>query len=190
MKKIVCVYGASSNAVKTSYFETAHQLGKEIARRKYTLVFGGAEVGLMGAVASSAHKHGAKVVGIVPEVIHKAGLSFQDADKLIVTPDMYQRKKLMAKHSDGFIVLPGGFGTLEEALEIITRKQLGDENKPIVFLNIDRFYHPLMALFEYWYKQNIIKESNRHLYHFARTIDEALDYIEQYKPGKLEKKWF
>ena len=190
MSKSICIYGASSNAVKLNFFETAHQLGKEIARRNYTLVFGGAEVGLMGAVASSVHKNGGKVIGVVPEILHEEGLSYQEADELIIVPNLRKRKAEMEKRSDAFIALPGGFGTLEEAFEMITLKQLGQHNKPIVFLNIDRFYEPLRALFEYWFRQNIVKETYRHLYYFSRSIEETFDYFDHYQPVTFDKKWF
>lgn len=190
MAKSICIFSSSSNSIGVNYFKFARKLGEEIAKRKYTLVFGGGAVGLMGAVASSASKHGGKVVGVIPEALNLEGIVYEDGSELIVTRDLRQRKAIMELRSDAFMALPGGFGTLEEILEIITLKQLRFHNKPIIFLNIDNFYEPLIAFFEYLLQENFARQSYRQLYYFAKTLKEAFAYLDNYQPQELESKWF
>ncbi len=156
-------------------------MGNEIARRGYSLVYGAGEVGLMGAVASAVHKGGGKIVGVVPERLNRSGMVFQDADELIVTRHMRDRKAQMEVHSDAFVTLPGGFGTMDEVIEIITLKSLGYHNKPIVFLNTNFFFEPLIAFFEYLFQERFAKQDVRQLYFFAKTVDEVFQYLENYK---------
>jgi hypothetical protein len=146
-------------------------------------------VGLMGALAKAAQQHGGKVIGVIPNFIASRGLAYQPADELIITNDMRQRKATMEARSDAFLALPGGFGTLEEMLEIITLKQLQQHVKPVVFLNRAGYYDPLAAVFEHMYKHRFAKPDYRHMYAFADSVAVALDYLENYQPAPLPGKW-
>ncbi|RMI20263.1 MAG: TIGR00730 family Rossman fold protein [Calditrichaeota bacterium] len=189
MHRTICVFAASSNRMDPAYFTTAHQLGVEIARRGYELIFGGGEIGLMGAVAAAVKKHGGRVVGVIPEALRLPGIAYEEADELIVTPTMHQRKAIMIERADAFLVLPGSFGTLEEALEVLTLKQLGYHNKPVVFLNLRQFYQPLIHLFEHLYREQAAREDHRKLYFFASEIEDAFTYLDGYRPIEFQHKW-
>lgn len=192
MSKSICVFSASSNAISSAFFALAEELGAALAARGHVLVYGGTNVGLMGAMAKAAQQHGGKVVGVIPAFIAKRGFAYEHADELIITNDMRQRKATMEARSDAFLALPGGFGTLEEVLEVITLKQLQQHIKPVVFLNRNGYYDPLAALFEHMYEQGFAKAAYRQMYHFADDVRQALDYLEQYQPAalpELPSKW-
>jgi len=192
MAKSICVFSASSNAVGTPFFALAEELGAALARRGHVLVYGGTNIGLMGAMARAAQQHGGKVVGVIPAFIAKLGLAYERADELIVTNDMRQRKATMEARSDAFLALPGGFGMLEELLEVITLKQLRQHIKPVVLLNCGGYYDPLSAFFEHMYQQGFAKPAYRQMYHFAGDIGQALAYFDQYQPAALPQlpcKW-
>lgn len=186
--KAVCIYGASSDAIPAKYFEAADRLGALMAENDYTLVFGGGAIGLMGAVARSIHRCGGSVVGVIPEFMMDWGVAYELSDELVVTADMRERKATMELMADAFIALPGGFGTLEEMLEIITLKQLGRMNKPIVFVNVGGFYDCLNATFERMYEQSFAKPEYRELYYLASDPADAIRYLESYQPfGDVRK---
>lgn len=161
----------------------------EIGLRAGTLVFGGTSVGLMGAVARSTHKHGGRVLGVLPGFMRARGIAYTSADELIITADMRERKATMESRSDAFLALPGGFGTLEEMIEIITLKQLRQHSKPVVFLDIDNFYRPLQRLFEHMITNHFAKEAIRQIYHFAKDVPSAFRYLDEYEPPKIDEKW-
>ncbi|MGC9467888.1 MAG: TIGR00730 family Rossman fold protein [Anaerolineae bacterium] len=185
----ICVYCSSSDAIAPGYFVAARALGKRISTRGDTLVYGGAAVGLMGALAQEVKAGEGTVVGVMPYLLQTERLTFEDADELILTQDMRERKAVMEKQADAFVVLPGGFGTLEELSEILTLRQLGVHTKPIVLLNVDGFYDPLVALFEHFYRQRFAKPW-RELYHVAGSVDEVFDYLDHYTPTSAPEKWF
>ncbi len=189
MPKSICVFCSSSNHVGEVYFENARKVGEIIAKRGDTLVYGGGDVGLMGALARSVHEHGGRVVGIIPEALRLPEVAYELSDELIVTRDMRERKALMDEKSDAIITLPGGFGTLEEVIEMITMKQLFYHDKPIVLLNINRFYDPLAALFEHFFQEKFAREVYRELYHLSPTVAETFDYIDNYQPRQFADKW-
>lgn len=178
--KTICVYSASSDAISQAYVDVAADLGRRIARHGYTLIYGGGARGLMGAVARAIHEEHGTVVGVIPEFMVDWGVAYENSDELIVTRDMRERKATMEDMADAFIALPGGFGTLEEMLEIITLKQLGRHKKPIVFLNDRGFYDCLRDTFEHMYAEHFAKVEYRSLYHFASDVDDAMRYIEAY----------
>jgi cytokinin riboside 5'-monophosphate phosphoribohydrolase len=186
----ICVYCASSNAVADIYFETAKKLGNLIGENGHSLVYGGANVGLMEQVAISVKEFNGKITGIIPQKIHDKQLSSDHPDELIVTPTMDERKTLMRDMSDAFIALPGGFGTLEEILEVITLKQLDYHRKPIVFINVNGFFNDLFAQFEKSYSENFAKENYRKLFASVDTSEKAMDYILSYKYEEMGPKWF
>ncbi len=173
----LCVYCASSNVVDEIYFEAARLLGGEMARRGIPLVYGGGNVGLMGAVASAVHAQGGNVVGVIPHALRDRELAYLNADELIVTAGMRERKAVMEERALGFVALPGGLGTLEEVLEVITSKQLGYHDKPIVFLNTAGFYDPLFTLIEHMRTQRFSVEDPARLYRVAQEPAEVFAHL-------------
>ena len=186
----ICVFCSSSNAIPLHYFDEAAELGKLIGVHHHTLVYGGATVGLMHTVAEAARQAGAISIGVIPESIHNKRLSSPWDHEQIITPNMRDRKYLMRKRSDAFIALPGGFGTLEEILEVITLKQLQYHQKPIVFINTDGFFNSLFDQFERAYRESFSKEEYKSTYFIAANPAEAIDYIHNYQPTELIAKWF
>jgi uncharacterized protein (TIGR00730 family) len=186
----ICVFSSSSNAINDVYFQEADILGKLIAKGNHTLINGGANVGLMEAVTISASKAGAKTIGIIPERLIGRSLASENSHEVIVTPDMQVRKSRMRDISDAFIALPGGFGTLEEILEVITLRQLSYHSKPIVFINTNNFFGYLFKQFEVTYREMFAKDVYRELYFIANNAKEAMEYIAGYTPFELDSKWF
>lgn len=190
MRKTICVFCSSSSAIDEIYFEAARELGKVIGERGWGLVYGGSDVGLMGAVARAVHLHQGTVVGVIPQTIHARGIAYETADEMLVTKDLRERKAEMELRADAFIALPGGFGTLEEIVEVLTLKQLQLHLKPIIFLNTNGFYDPLITLFEHFYTQQFAKPDSRQLYFVTPDANRAVEYIETYEPPVTESKWF
>jgi uncharacterized protein (TIGR00730 family) len=186
----ITVFSSSSDAVDPLFFEVARELGETIAQRRCTLIYGGTNIGLMGALARSAREAGGKVIGVIPTYLADRGITYDDCHDLVITPDMRERKATMESRADAFIVLPGGFGTLEETVEIITLKQLQQHKKPIVILNAHGFYDPLHTLFEHFFEQHFAKPASRALYHFAPTVEDAFNYLDSYRPVSIPTKWF
>lgn len=186
----ICVFCSSSNAIPEHYFDEAVKLGKLIGEHSHAIVYGGATVGLMHTVAEAAREAGALSLGIIPESIHNKRLSSPRDHEQIITPNMRDRKYLMRKRSDAFIALPGGFGTLEEILEVITLKQLGYHQKPIVFVNTDGFFNSLFDQFERAYRESFSKEDYKSTYGIAPNAEEAISYIQNYRFTELTTKWF
>jgi uncharacterized protein (TIGR00730 family) len=182
MNKIICVYSSSSSVIDPLYFETAAELGREIVKSGATMLFGGGMRGLMGATAQAVHQHHGTVIGVIPEALNLKDVVYERCDELIVTKDMRTRKAVMDAKSDAFIALPGGYGTLEELLEIITLKQLEYHNKPIVVLNINGFYDALLNQFQTIVDQRFAKAENQRLYFITDNVSRALAYIETYTP--------
>ncbi|WP_298253946.1 TIGR00730 family Rossman fold protein [Bradyrhizobium sp.] len=144
--KTVCVYCGSGAGTNPRFIESARALGKTLAENGIRLVYGGGAVGMMGAVATAALDHGGKVTGIIPSFLTARENALKRVQEMIVTPDMHERKRLMFEHSDAFVALPGGIGTLEELVEQLTWQQLGRHSKPVLLANIDGFWEPLLAL--------------------------------------------
>ncbi len=174
----ICVYCSSSNDIDPRYFQVARQLGQALGQRGHTLVYGGGSVGLMGEVARACHAHGGRVIGVIPESLKTAEIAYHNADELIVTETMSERKRLMFTRGDAFIVLPGGFGTLEELAEVLVLKILKYQDRPIIILNCFGFYDPLVALFEHFIEQNFAKPKHRRLYAVVKTVDMAIAFLE------------
>ena len=190
MIKTVCVFSSSSSAVNSTYSDTAIDLGKRLGQEGFDLIFGGADVGLMGIVARTAQNHGARVTGVIPESMVEKGIAYKEADELIVSNNLRHRKEIIESKSEAFVALPGGFGTLEEILEMLTMKQLQLHNKPIVFINTNSYYDNLMAQFETGYQENFAKKEYRELYYISKSADAAIDYIKHYTPNQFPGKWF
>ncbi len=188
--KRLAVYCSSSDHIKKIYFDQAKGLGALMAENSMDLVYGGGMVGLMGAVAKSLKSHQGHTIGVVPEALKIDGVVNTIDDELIITPDMHTRKAKMIELADGFIGLAGGFGTLEEMLEVMTLKQLGYHQKPIVFLNTDGYYNELFKMFEHIYAENFAKAEYRQLYHISDSPEAAIVYLLNYQPPQLPDKWF
>ncbi|MCF6366134.1 MAG: TIGR00730 family Rossman fold protein [Bacteroidales bacterium] len=189
-KKNICVFCSSSEAINNIYFEKAEELAHKIIENKYTLVFGGADVGLMRKLAETVREHNGYAIGVIPQRILDNKLACKKINELIVTPDMNTRKAKLAELADAFIALPGGFGTLEELSEVITAKQLGYHNKPVIILNINGFYDNLLKFFETLYLEKVAKSDYRKIYFVTNSIENAFKYIEEYSPFEAVKKWF
>jgi hypothetical protein len=190
MIRSVCVFSSSSDAVAPHYTEAASALGRLMAEQKLTLVYGGGKVGLMGAVARAVHANGGTVVGVIPHYLRKKEVAYEQADELIVTKCLRERKAVMEERADAFVALPGGFGTLEEILEILTLKQLEAHGKPVVFLNTNGFFEPLLAMFERLYHEQFTKRDYRSHYHIADAPSDVLSHFGDYQPPAGVQKWF
>lgn len=177
MSKTICVYCASSNNLSDHYKKSAQELGIEIGRRGYTLVYGGTLEGLMGIIAQSVKKSGGKVIAVIPELLHRRHMDFDESDQVIVTPDMRERKAIMQNRAEAFVVLPGGFGTMDEVMEQIALKQLGYHKKPIIFVNTEGFYETLYTHFEKIYTDNFAHPSQKSLYTSADTIAQVMELL-------------
>ena len=178
----VAVYCSSSNHIHEEYFETATALGKALAERKWRLVYGAGSIGLMGAVARGVHAGGGQVYGVIPHALNKLEITYKACDELVRVETMRQRKMLMEENAHAFIALPGGFGTVEEIVEILVLKQLRYIDRPIVLLNTRNYWTPLIAFFEQMIEQRFVKNIHRHLYKVVDTVEDGLAYIANYYP--------
>lgn len=190
MIKSVTVYCSSSSALDQHFNDAAQSLGRGIAVQGWQLVYGGNFVGLMACVARGCREAGGKVIGITPQLMHDKGLSDPDADELVITNDMRDRKALLERRGDAFVALPGGLGTYEEIFDIVVARQLGYHEKPIVLLNIQGYYDPLLKLVEHGIQQRFIKALARQLYFVAGTVEEAIEHLKKPTPPVLVDKWF
>ena len=186
----ICVFCSSSDAVAKKYFLAACRLGKEMVKNGYSLVYGGANRGLMSEIADSVLEGGGKVIGVIPKALHEYGISKEGLDELIITDDLRNRKNVMEKRSGAFIFLPGGIGTLEEAMEILTLRQLHYHEKPLVFLNTGGFYNKLIGFFRLMEREKFIKKDLYKMFFIAKDERSAIKYIKNYKPKKTGGKWF
>ena len=178
--KSICVFCGSSESVNNNYKKVAIELGCELGKKGIDLIYGGASIGLMGCVARGVHEKKGNVIGILPEFFRSKDIEYLDADELIVTKDMRERKAKMDERSDAFIVLPGGVGTLEEAMEILSMRQLKLTHKPLVFINSHGFYNNLNEIFDLMIEQRFAKESIRKMFEITSDPVTALEYIFNY----------
>ncbi len=178
--KNICVFASSSNNVDKIYYKAAYELGVEIAKNSYNIVYGGSKLGLMGEVTYSASNNGSDITGVMPEKLYNLGIHPGDCTKFILTKDMRTRKQKMDELSDAVIALAGGFGTLEELSEMIVQKQLGYSNKPIVILNTNGYYNSLISFFNEIVQNNFAPKCASDIYYIAPTPKEALNYINNY----------
>lgn len=189
MIKNICVYCSSSNHLEDIYYNSAEKLGKLIGENNFSLVYGAGRVGLMGTIANNVCQNNGKVIGVIPEALNLDHIAHRETDEFIITKTLRERKEIMDNKSDAFIALPGGFGTIEELMEIITLKQLKYHNKPIVILNINNFYSGLINQFEKISNQNFAHEKDSLLYFITDNEQEAINYITNYKPVKTTNKY-
>lgn len=186
--KRICVFAASSNKVDQKYTDLAYELGRLMAANGMGLVFGAGDVGLMGACVRGVKDHNGHAIGVIPEKLNLPGIAYTGCDELIVTPTMHERKSKMEALADGFVALPGGFGTLEELLETITLKQLGYHDHPIVILDQDGFYQNLIAQFETCIGEKFADKAWRALYFCAKDPQQAIDYLASYETEAMPDK--
>src|SRR6476659_8705027 len=190
MSKLLCVYCSSSDRLDPKYVTATEELGRELVAQGWGLVYGGGKTGLMGAVARGTKSAGGRVVGVIPEFMKARELAFDAADELVTVITMRERKLLMETRADAFVALPGGWGTLEEILEILTLRQLDLVKKPCVFFNQDGFYDDLLRLFDRMLAEQFFKPSNMDLFRVAKTIPDIFTQIEAGANVQADSKWF
>ncbi|SCD21465.1 putative Rossmann fold nucleotide-binding protein [Proteiniphilum saccharofermentans] len=176
-KKEVVVYCASSTEIGQLYFDVASALGKLLAENGYICINGAGKEGLMGVLNDAVLEHGGRVKGIIPRFMVDAGWGHSHLTETIVTETIHERKAAMVKTADAVIALPGGVGTLEELAEIITWRQLGLYRKPIIILNVNNYYQPLLSFFEKMISERFMRESYRQLWQVVTTPEEAVTLI-------------
>lgn len=177
----ICVFCGSNFGNKDVFSQATLELGKELVERKINLVYGGGSSGLMGLISTAVHDGGCHVLGVIPTALMPL-ISGQTVGELKVVTDMHERKAEMARQAEAFIALPGGYGTLEEVLEMITWSQLGIHDKPVGLLNVDGYYNSLIAFFDKGVEEGFIDPAARHIFVSASTGKELLQKMEEYVP--------
>ena len=178
-KPVIGVFCGSSHGSDAAYAEAARRFGALIAERGFDLVFGGGYVGLMGECARAARSSGARITGVLPEFLRHLEPPAADEEAVILTPDLQERKRIMLAKADGFAVLPGGLGTLDEFFEVITSVQLHVFAKPIVVLNTKGFYGPLRGLLDHLAANAFANRNVSALYDFAATPEDAVNLLQR-----------
>lgn len=178
-KKWVCVFCASAEGASPQYLQAAYDLGRRIAQHGYGLVYGGATVGAMGAVAGAALAADGVVMGVIPEVIREREIDHKGLTELHVVGTMHERKAMLAARADAFVALPGGYGTMDEFIEVVTWAQLRIHAKPCVLVNLGGFYDGLLAFLDHTVREGFIQPENRGLVQVARDPEDALRLVEQ-----------
>lgn len=185
--KSITVFCGSSFGSAAIYKEQAALLGETLAKQKIQLIYGGADVGLMGAVADGALNEGGKVTGVLPRFLQSKEIAHKQLTELILVETMHERKTKMNELCDGVIVLPGGYGTMEEFFEMITWAQLGLHKKPIGILNINGFYDDLIRLVETMVEKGFLKQINREMLLICENIEELLEMMKNYQAPNVGK---
>ena len=183
----ICVFCGASDGAKPVYREAAIQMGQLLAERKIELVYGGGNLGLMGTIADATMQAGGRVIGIIPSALVAKEQGHQDITELFIVNTMHERKTMMATLADGFIAMPGGFGTLEEFIEILTWGQLGFHRKPAGLLNVDGFYDGLLNFFDQQVENGFVRPHLRKLVLTADTPESMLDAMQNYVHPSVNK---
>lgn len=186
--KSLCVYCGSRPGNNKNFQSLAKEVGEILANNNIELIYGGGDVGLMGIIATSVMDNGGAVHGIIPSHLHENEVAHQHLTKLSIVNNMHQRKRLMFDHSDGFLVLPGSIGTLDEAIETITWKQLHLHDKPIVLLNSENYWDPLLALLKNIIRFEFTLEKTMDLFHVVATPEELLPLLNSLPDPKIDPK--
>jgi len=186
--KSITVFCGSSSGTDAVFEEQAYLLGKTLAGKNIGLVYGGADVGLMGAVANGALENVGEVTGVLPNFLRSKEIAHRGLTELILVETMHERKTKMNDLCDGVIALPGGFGTMEEFFEMLTWGQLGLHKKPIAILNVAGFYNPLLEMMQTMVNKGLLKEANHEMVLVSDTIDDLLDKMHDYK-APVNGKW-
>lgn len=179
----ICVFCGSNQGHRKVFSDAAVELGNELINRKIDLVYGGGSVGLMGMISQRVYDGGCHVLGVIPRALVPVEISGASVGDVKIVSDMHERKAEMAREADAFIALPGGYGTMEETLEMITWLQLGIHKKPVGLLNVDGYYNCLLALFDNGVNEGFIKPNARNIFVSASNAKELLDKMEQYIPS-------
>ena len=185
----ICVFSGSSPGAQRCYTDAARELGTQLAARGIRLVYGGASIGLMGVLADTVLAAGGQVVGVIPRQLLAREVAHRGLPDLRITASMHERKALMAELSDGFIALPGGFGTLEEFAEVLTWSQLGLQRKPCGLLNVAGFYRPLLAFFDHAVAERFVPAQHRELVLAETDAGRLLDALRAWTPPTPDKAW-
>jgi uncharacterized protein (TIGR00730 family) len=185
--KRLCVFCGSSPGAKTAYADAARELGHALTRRNIGLVYGGASVGIMGEIARTVLDGGGDVIGVMPRELMGKEIAFTDLTDLRVVETMHERKALMTELSDGFIALPGGFGTLEELFEVLSVSQLGQHEKPCGLLNVSHYYDSLLQFLDRAVEQLFVQPEHRTMILVDEDPAALLDRFETYQPPRLDK---
>jgi hypothetical protein len=189
--RALCVYCGSSSQVRASHLQAARELGALAARARVDIVYGGGRVGMMGALAEGAQAAGGRVVGIIPQLLEDLEAGNRAASEYLVVESMHARKQLMAERSDAFCALPGGLGTLDETFEIVTWRQLKLHDKPVILVNIEGYWDPLLRLVEHQTAEGYLRGGSAGLFHVVERVDQVLDAAAQAPrpvlPDKIER---
>lgn len=185
--KRICVYCGSSQGNNPAFVSAAAEFGRLLSSRQIGLVYGGSQRGLMGAVSAAVKASGGEVIGVIPRGLCRKEVVDENLTELHVVDTMHERKAMMEQLSDGFVALPGGFGTFEEILEIITWAQLGLHHKPCAFLNVDGYYDSIVALFDGAVSSELIQPVYRHMVLFGHQPESLLERMFAYEPPKVEQ---
>ena len=187
--KSICVFAGSAKGMKESYSTRAKELGLEIAKRNYSMVYGGGSKGLMGVVADAALEGGAEVTGIITEKLHDVEVGHTNLSSLEIVPSMHERKSRMAQLSDAIISLPGGVGTWEEFFEALAWNQLGIYSKPIVLFDVEGYYSKLFEFTEFSVQQGFLPETTLEEFFISDSVEEIFKFIESFKKRDTQD-WF
>jgi uncharacterized protein (TIGR00730 family) len=185
--KSVCVYCGSNAGGDPAYAAQAKALGARLASEKLALVYGGGNVGLMGIVADAVLENGGEVVGVIPQQLVAWEVAHKGITRLEIVDSMHERKARMFDLSDGFVALPGGFGTLDEMFEMLTWRQLGLGDKPCAFLDVDGFWQPLMAMLDTMVRERFLHADQRHDLWHGEDIAAMLAWMRDYVPAQADK---
>ncbi|XP_021278717.1 cytokinin riboside 5'-monophosphate phosphoribohydrolase LOG8-like [Herrania umbratica] len=182
--KRVCVFCGSNSGNRKIFSDAALDLGRQLVERKMDLVYGGGSIGLMGLVSQTVYDGGRHVLGVIPTALVSVEISGHAVGEVLVVSDMHERKAEMARRADAFIALPGGYGTMEELLEMITWSQLGIHHKPVGLLNVDGYYDCLLGLFDKGVEEGFIKPCARNIVISAKNAEDLIQKMEEYVPER------
>lgn len=187
--KTICVFAGSNLGEKSEYTKEARELGKLLVENRIELVYGGSCVGLMGEVANQVLENGGKAIGVMPKSLFKGEIVHQGLTELIEVTNMHERKAKMSELADGFIALPGGYGTFEELFEVVCWSQIGIHEKPVGVLNIENYYTPLLDMVDHAASEGFMNPSNKDIIVSAPTALELLEKLNSYQLPNLGIKW-
>lgn len=174
----VSVFCGSKPGKNKKFLDVAAKLGKELSKKKYTVIYGGGSLGIMGALSNSVLKHKGKLISVIPKSLKNKNVLIENSYKTIFTKDLVERKKIMIKKAAIFIILPGGFGTLDELFEVISLNQLNIINKKIILLDIDNFWNPFQKLLKNLYKEGFLYNFEASNLNFKNSVNKTIKFIE------------
>lgn len=188
--KSVAVFCGSSKGHHPVYSDQARLLGEALAKRNIWMVYGAGNVGLMGVIADAMLAQKGKVIGVIPHFLREKEVCHEGLTELYVVDSMHERKVQMAELSEGVIVMPGGYGTMDELFEMLTLVQLGQDSQPIGILNVENFFNPLLQQVDHMMEEGFVKSFHRNLLIVSNDIEELLDKMSNYEPQPEVGKWW